>query len=70
MVGIVVTTKRMRGVSDTILSTVRTPNRSNRGLTFAEFELVKNGGLTGGVKTDHEDAHFFLSELFIYHRVV
>jgi len=32
------------------------------GDDLAEFELVKNGGLTGGVQTDHQDAHLLLPE--------
>lgn len=29
---------------------------------LAKLELVENGGLTSGVKTDHEDAHLLLAE--------
>lgn len=29
----------------------------NGGDDFTELELVQDGGLTGGVKTDHQDAH-------------
>lgn len=32
-------------------------NRGNSGDDFTELELVQNGGLTGGVKTDHQNAH-------------
>lgn len=32
-------------------------NRGNSGDDFTELELVQDGGLTGGVKTDHQDAH-------------
>jgi len=28
---------------------------------LAELQLVEDGGLSSGVKTDHEDSHFFLS---------
>ena len=27
---------------------------------FAQFQLVKDGGLAGRIKTDHQDAHFLL----------
>lgn len=32
-------------------------NRGNSGDDFTELKLVQDGGLTGGVKTDHQDAH-------------
>lgn len=32
-------------------------NRGNGGDDFTELELVQDGGLTGGVKTDHQNAH-------------
>ena len=32
-------------------------NRRNSGDDFTELELVEDGGLTSGVKTDHQDAH-------------
>lgn len=32
-------------------------NRGNGGDDFTELELVQDGGLTSGVKTDHQDAH-------------
>lgn len=32
-------------------------DRGDGGDDFTELELVQDGGLTGGVKTDHQDAH-------------
>lgn len=32
-------------------------------LTFSQLELVQNGGLSGSIQTDHEDAHLLLAEL-------
>ena len=29
---------------------------------LAELELVEDGGLTGGIKPDHEDPHLLLGE--------
>jgi len=29
---------------------------------LTELELVKDGGLTGGIKTDHKDTHILLAE--------
>ena len=29
---------------------------------FSQLELVQNGGLSGSVESDHEDAHFLLAE--------
>ena len=29
---------------------------------LAEFEIVEDGGLTGGIETNHEDAYFILAE--------
>lgn len=31
--------------------------------TFTKLQFVENGRLSGGVETNHQDAHFFLSEL-------
>jgi len=32
-------------------------DRGNGGDDFTELQLVQNGGLSGGVKTDHQDSH-------------
>jgi hypothetical protein len=32
-------------------------------LTFSKLELVKDGRFTGGIESDHEDAHLLLAEL-------
>lgn len=32
------------------------------GNDFAQLELVQDGSLTGGIQTDHKDAHFLLAE--------
>jgi hypothetical protein len=32
------------------------------GDDFAQFELVQNGRLTGGVESDHEDAHLLFAK--------
>ena len=37
-------------------------NGRDGGDDLAKLELVQDGGLAGGVKTDHQDAHFFLAE--------
>jgi len=37
-------------------------NGGDSGHDLAELELVENGGLTGGIETDHEDAHLLLAE--------
>ena len=29
---------------------------------LSELELVEDGGLTGGIETDHEDAHLLLAD--------
>ena len=29
---------------------------------LAKLELVENGGFTGGIQTDHQDAHLLLAE--------
>lgn len=34
----------------------------NGGDDLAEFELIKDGRLTGGVETDHENAHLSLGK--------
>ena len=33
-------------------------------LTFTELELVEDGGFTGSIKTNHQDTHFLLAELW------
>jgi hypothetical protein len=33
----------------------------NGGDDFTELELVKNGGLSGGIETNHEDSHLLLA---------
>ena len=37
-------------------------NGGDGGDDLAELELVQDGGFTGGVETDHEDAHLALGE--------
>ena len=37
-------------------------NRWDGGDNLAELELVEDGGLTGGVEADHQDAHILLAE--------
>jgi len=32
------------------------------GHDFTKLELVEDGGLTGGIETDHQDTHFLLAE--------
>ena len=32
-------------------------------LTFTELQFVKDGGFTGGIKTNHKDSHLLLAEL-------
>lgn len=32
-------------------------DRGDGGDDFTKFELVEDGGLTGGIKTDHQDSH-------------
>mmetsp|Transcript_14053 Transcript_14053/g.40058 ORF Transcript_14053/g.40058 Transcript_14053/m.40058 type:complete len:212 (-) Transcript_14053:65-700(-) len=34
---------------------------------FSEFQLVEDGGFTGGIKTNHKDAHLLLSEHALPH---
>lgn len=41
--------------SDRINGVIRT-NSGNSGDDLSELELVENGGLTGSVKSDHENA--------------
>jgi hypothetical protein len=33
-------------------------------LTFSKLQLVKDGGFTGGIETNHKDSHFLLAELY------
>ena len=37
-------------------------NRRDGGDNLAKLELVEDGGLTGGVETDHQNAHILLAE--------
>lgn len=39
----------------------------DRGDVLAEFELVKDSGLAGGVEPEHEQAHFLRSEDLAHH---
>lgn len=39
----------------------------NGGDVLAELELVENGGLAGGVETEHEQSHFLGSEDLAHH---
>jgi hypothetical protein len=32
-------------------------------LTFTKLQFVEDGGLSGGIETDHQDTHLFLAEL-------
>lgn len=32
-------------------------------LTFTKLQFVKDGGFTGGIKSDHKDSHLLLAEL-------
>lgn len=32
------------------------------GDDLTQLELVKNGGFTGGIQSDHQDAHLLLGE--------
>jgi hypothetical protein len=32
-------------------------------LTFTKLQFVKNGGFTGGIKSNHQDSHLLLAEL-------
>ena len=34
----------------------------NSSDNFAKLELVKNGGFTGSIETDHQDPHLLLAE--------
>lgn len=36
-------------------------NGGDGGDDFSELEFVEDGGLSGGIKSDHEDAHLLLS---------
>ena len=36
----------------------------DRGDDFTELELVQDGGLTGGIETNHQNSHFFLRKEF------
>lgn len=36
-------------------------NGRNRGHDFTKLQLVQNGGLSGSIKSDHENAHLLLS---------
>lgn len=42
------------------VSEIRTDS-GNGGNDFAELELVQNRGLSGCVKTDHQDSHLLLT---------
>jgi hypothetical protein len=42
-------------------------NGGNGGNVLAELELVEDGGLSGGVETEHEEAHFLGSEDLAHH---
>ena len=33
-------------------------------LTFTKLQFVKDGGFTCGIKTNHEDSHLLLAELY------
>jgi len=37
---------------------------SNSRRTFPKLQFVENGSLSGGVKTDHQDTHLLLAELY------
>jgi hypothetical protein len=37
--------------------------RHCRELTFTKLQFVENGGLSGGIETNHQDTHLFLAEL-------
>jgi hypothetical protein len=39
---------------------VRTDS-GDRGDNFAQLEFVQNGGLSGSIKTDHQNAHLLLA---------
>lgn len=46
----------------------RTKKRTNgwdRGHDLTELQLVQNGGLSGGVKTDHQNSHLLLADPFL-----
>jgi hypothetical protein len=36
-------------------------NCGNSGDDFTELQLVKNGGLSGGIETNHQDSHLLLA---------
>jgi len=36
-------------------------NRRNSGDNFTQLELVQDSGLSGSIKTNHQDSHLFLS---------
>ena len=38
-------------------------NRRYFLLTFTKLQFVKDGGFTGGIKSDHKDSHLLLAEL-------
>ena len=76
IVGMVVTTADGKHVEK--MSTVRGCNSIRRGqhppkqptdighvsqLTFSKLQLVKDGGFTSSIETDHEDSHLLLAEL-------
>ena len=37
-------------------------NGRNGGDNFAQLELIQDGGFTGGVETNHQNAHFLLAK--------
>lgn len=37
-------------------------NSRDSGNNFTKLKLVQNGGLTGGIKTNHKNAHLLLTE--------
>lgn len=40
-------------------------NGRNSGDDLTKLQLVKNGGLSGSVETDHENSHLLLAEPFV-----
>jgi hypothetical protein len=37
-------------------------NSRNCSYNFTQLELIQDGSLTGGIKTDHKDTHLSLAE--------
>lgn len=75
MVGMVVTTarggenkQRKQGHEDGSIHSHPSPKSgpvpNDQKLTLSKFQLVKDGGFTGGIKTNHKDTHLLLAELF------